>query len=220
MPTLLLLIRHGENDVMYRRLAARLPDVHLNQKGRAQAAALAHALEKAPIQAIYSSPLERAIETAQPLAEARGLAIEVRSDLIEVDYGAWQGKTYAQLRRTKLWQLVHHAPSQAQFPSGESFPQIQARVVAELERLIQPNGSDAERVIAAVAHGDIIRLALAHYLAIGLDDFQRLYVSPASLSIVRFPKEGRPQVLTINQVAGYTWPEAPTPSKPKGKKNP
>ena len=122
MPTLLLLIRHGENDVMYRRLAARLPDVHLNQRGREQAAALAQALTHAPIEAIYSSPLERAVETAQPLADARGLPVEIRSDLIEVNYGSWQGKTYAQLRRTNLWKTVHSTPSQVRFPDGEAFP--------------------------------------------------------------------------------------------------
>ena len=215
MLTLLLLIRHGENDVMYRRLAARLPDVHLNQRGREQAAALAQALTHAPIEAIYSSPLERAVETAQPLADARGLPVEIRSDLIEVNYGSWQGKTYAQLRRTNLWKTVHSAPSQVRFPDGEAFPEIQNRVVNQLKLLINSVNGDHEHVIAAVAHGDIIRLALAHYLNIPLDDFQRLYISPASLSLVRFSNSDRPQVLTVNQVAGYTWPQAPQKGKKK-----
>ena len=218
--TLLLLIRHAENDVMYRRLAGRIPQVHLNAKGREQAARLAQALEKAPIQAVYSSPLERAVETAQPLAESRGLEVQIRPGLLEIDYGSWQGKTYAQLKRTKLWQTTHQTPSQVRFPNGEAFTEIQGRVIAEIESLTNgtPDAPDEEKVIAVVSHGDIVRLALAHFLTISLDNYLRLYISPASLSIIRIPQQGNPQVVVVNQTAGYQWPAPPEPKNRKGNK--
>lgn len=219
--TILLLIRHAENDVMYRRLAGRIPQVHLNEKGREQAARLAQALEKSPIQAVYSSPLERAVETAEPLAECRGLEVQLRPGLLEIDYGSWQGKTYTQLKRTKLWQTMHRTPSQVRFPDGEAFTEIQARVIAEFESLINgtANSQDEDRVIAVVAHGDIVRLALAHFLTIPLDNYLRLSISPASLSIIRFPQQGNPQVLAVNQTAGNLWPAQPESNKNKGRKN-
>ena len=104
--TLLLLIRHGENDFMQRRLTGRTAGISLNAKGRQQAQTLADALTHAPIKAIYASPLERAVETAQPLALAHGLEIQIRPALIEVDYGRFQGRTYKQLARTNLWKVL------------------------------------------------------------------------------------------------------------------
>jgi len=213
--TLLLLIRHGENDVMHRRLAGRMPGVHLNENGRSQAETLAAALSHAPIQAVYSSPLERAVQTAEPLAAARGLTVEIRPALCEVDYGDWQGRTYKQLRRVKLWKTVQQAPSQVRFPNGETLGEVQQRVVAELNDLArrhQPekdeNGEIKEdSVIAVVAHGDIVRLALTYFLNMALDDFHRLVIFPASLSTVRLPAEGHPIVLNVNQIAGFAWPE-------------
>lgn len=223
--TLLLLIRHGENDIMHRRLAGRMAGVHLNERGRSQAQALAQALTHAPIAAVYSSPLERALETAEPLAQARGLPVEVRPGLIEVDYGDWQGRTYKQLRRIKLWKTVLESPAKIRFPNGETLAEVQTRVAAELAELaslhqVAPGEGEEkkeEKIIAAVAHADIVRLALAHYLNMALDDFHRLTVFPASLSMVHLPREGRPLVVHINQVAGYAWPEKSAP-QPKGRK--
>lgn len=221
--TLILLIRHGENDVMHRRLAGRLPGVHLNENGRKQAQALARALEHAPIEAVYSSPLERALETAQPLAEARGLTVQIRPALSEVDYGDWQGRTYKQLRRARLWKTVQDDPASVRFPNGETLVEVQQRVIEELEHLArlhtrptqEGQQQPPEAVIAAVAHGDIIRLALAHYLNMAVNDFHRLTIFPASLSMIRLQPEQRPLVIHVNQIAGFSWPPPPPPEKPR-----
>ncbi|MEN4011555.1 MAG: histidine phosphatase family protein [Chloroflexota bacterium] len=218
--TLLLLIRHGENDVMHRRLAGRLPGVHLNRNGIQQAQNLAQSLAHAPLEAVYSSPLERAVQTAQPLAEARGLAVQVRPALSEVDYGDWQGRTYKQLRRIRMWKTVLEQPLVVRFPNGETFSEVQQRVIAELDSLARQHTRQAseeqphppEALIAAVAHADVIRLALAHYLNMDLNDFHRLTIFPASLSVVRVGEGQRPLVVHINQIAGFAW--QPLPEKP------
>jgi probable phosphoglycerate mutase len=226
--TLLLLIRHGENDYMVRRLTGRTAGISLNAKGRQQAQTLAVALTHAPLRAIYASPLERAVETAQPLATAHGMEIQVRQALIEVDYGRLQGRTYKQLARTNLWKILLEQPSQIRFPAGETFAEVQQRVVTELDSLVrewQPaEVSDSsvnekkteEAVIAVVVHADIVRLALAHYLNMPLDDFLRLMVGPASVSMVQSNGNSRPRVICINQTANFNWPE-PKPLKKRSK---
>ena len=218
--TLLLLIRHGENDFMQRRLTGRTAGISLNAKGRQQAQTLADALTHAPIKAIFASPLERAVETAQPLALAHGLEIQVRPALIEVDYGRFQGRTYKQLARTNLWKVLMENPSQIRFPAGETFAEVQQRVVAELDSLVgawqsvEDSGNppkekkSEEALIAVVVHADIVRLALAHYLNMPLDDFLRLMVSPASISLIQSNGKNRPRVISINQQANFTWPES------------
>jgi len=212
-PGLLILIRHAENDVMHRRLAGRLPGVHLNQRGRQQAVALARLLFDAPIRALYSSPLERALETAEPLARVLGLAVEVRPNLNEVDFGQWQGRTYKQLQRTALWRILQTQPSRVRFPGGEALAEAQQRVVGELEALRREG-----EAIACVTHADVIRLALLHYLNMSLDDLQRLVIAPASLSLIAF-QDGQPRVLQVNYRPVLEWPEpppAPTPSAGQG----
>jgi probable phosphomutase (TIGR03848 family) len=201
-PGLLILIRHAENDVMHRRLAGRLPGVHLNRRGRQQAIALARALFDAPIRALYSSPLERALETAEPLARVLGLSVEVRPNLNEVDFGLWQGRTYKQLQRTALWRVLQTRPSQVRFPRGEALEEAQ-RVVGELEALRREG-----ETIACVTHADVIRLALLHYLNMHLDDMQRLVIAPASLSLIAF-QDGQPRVLLVNYRPMLEWPEPP-----------
>jgi len=223
--TLLLLIRHGENDFMLRRLTGRTAGISLNAKGRQQAQTLADALTHAPLRAIYASPLDRAVETAQPLALAHGLELQVRPALIEVDYGRLQGRTYKQLARTNLWKILLEQPSQIRFPAGETFTEVQRRVVTELDSLVrewQPaevsdnpakEKKPEEAVIAVVVHADIVRLALAHYLNMPLDDFLRLMVGPASVSMVQSNGSRRPRVICINQTANFSWPEPKPPKK-------
>lgn len=219
--TILLLIRHGENDVMLRRLTGRTPGVSLNLKGRQQAQTLANALTHAPITAVYSSPLERAIETAEPLARAHHLTVQMRPNLIEVDYGQWQGRTYKQLGRLKLWKALLEKPSQIRFPDGETMAEVQQRVVTDLDALArqwqvpEADGKADEQLIAVVAHADIVRLALARYLNMALDDFLRLTVSPASVSIVQSDGSGCPRVISINQLPNFSWPAPQTPVKRK-----
>ncbi len=199
--TLLLLIRHGDNNARKTRLVGRLPGIHLNQKGREQAAELARLLADAPIQAVYSSPLERALETAEPLAAALKLPVEQVDELIEIDYGEWQGRTFKQIRRSKFWRQVGENPAEIRFPGGETFLEAQRRAVAGLEKIAQ--GRD---MVAIVTHADVILLALAHYLNMPLKDFHRLEIQPASISVIEL-KDGRSRILHVNQVSRLEFPQ-------------
>jgi probable phosphomutase (TIGR03848 family) len=194
---LLLLIRHGENDyVKTGKLAGRLPGVHLNEKGQKQAQALGEALKDVPIKAVYSSPLERAMETAAPIAESHKLTIVQQPDLMDTDIGKWQGKSLAVLRLTKAWKIVQNAPSRFRFPEGESFVDAQTRYVDTLERIIakhKPND-----VVAVVFHADPIKLAVSHFLGMPLDHFQRLSCDTGSLTALHV-SETSANLIKLNQ---------------------
>lgn len=195
--TTIFLIRHAENDFMRKRkLAGWMPGVHLNERGRAQAEALAPLFEDARLAAVYSSPLERAMETAGPLARSKKLKVSPRPALGEIKYGDWQGRSLALLSRRKMWSVVQSTPSLARFPGGESFREAQARVVGELEalRMLHPS---PKAMIVCVSHADAIKLALSHYLGQPMDLFQRLMVDPASISILMLT-ESRVRVVRIN----------------------
>lgn len=196
--TTILLIRHGENNMVGKRLAGRLPNVHLNEKGQQQARHLAEVLCKAPLKAIYSSPLERAVETAEPLAQLLNLPVLPAPGLIELAYGDWQGKTLKQLGRLKLWKVVQHKPSEMRFPNGESFVEVQTRAVAEVERIAAAH--EEQDLVACFSHGDIIRLTVAHFLGVPLDLFQRVAANPASITAIHLNKKGQPMILHMNQV--------------------
>ncbi len=195
MPVLLL-IRHGENEYVKKgRLAGRLPGVHLNEKGHAQAKTVAERLGSAPISAIYSSPLERALETAEPLAKAKNLPISPREGLLETGYGEWQGKTLKSLRRRKLWRLVQGSPSMVRFPGGETFAECQLRVAQELQVIAASH--KPKDMVACFFHSDPIKLAVAYYLGMPLDNFQRLMIAPASITGV-FMSETGARLLNLN----------------------
>ncbi len=195
---LLLLIRHGENDyVKTGKAAGRLPNVHLNEHGQQQAQGLAEALKDVPIKAIYSSPLERAIQTATPIANMRKIEVQIEADLLESDIGKWQGKSWKVLRLTKVWNIVQQAPSRFRFPEGESFPEMQARVVSALERIIQ-NHKKPNEIVACVFHADPIKLAVAHYLGMPLDHFQRLACDTASVTVLHV-NEMSAHLVKLNQ---------------------
>ncbi len=195
--TTLLLIRHGENEYVAKgRLAGRLPGVHLNANGKKQAQTLAKILAQAPITAIYSSPLERCIETAQPLADALKLNIIPRQGLLEIDFGNWQDKTLKSLRRRKLWKTVQRYPSRMEFPEGETFANAQIRATQEIEALSKLH--TGKEMVACFAHSDIIRLVLAYYIGTPLDLFQRIVVSPASISTIRLGEMGV-YIFNLNQ---------------------
>ena len=182
--TTLYLIRHGHNDFLgKRKLAGRMQNVHLSSEGNRQAEALSRILSSVKFEAIYASPLERAVETAEPLARDQSLDILIREGLLEIGYGTWQGQSLKALRRRKLWPIIQNTPSLARFPDGESFPEAQARVVADLEALRDVHRSEKAR-IACVFHSDPIKLAIAHYLGLPLDLFQRITIAPASISVL------------------------------------
>jgi probable phosphoglycerate mutase len=223
MPVLLL-IRHGTNDfVKQGRLPGQHPNIHLNEEGRAQAEALRQLLDKQPITAVYSSQLERAIETAWRVAAPRNLPIHIRPALADTHTGDYTAKTVKEITESEAskqnWKIIVEKPSEGQMPNGESLLQMQARVVAELERICaaypdpeppkpdeakakaqtegNSNAADAKAdaqepplqppppaVIAVVMHSDPIKAAIAHYLGMPFDNFQRLGTSPASVSTV------------------------------------
>jgi probable phosphoglycerate mutase len=214
MPTILL-IRHGENEYVAKgRLAGRLPGVHLNENGRRQAEAVAQALAQAPIKAVYASPLERCMETAQPLADQLNLPVVAREGLLEIDFGTWQDKTLKQLRRRKLWKVVQSNPARMQFPQGETFASAQIRVVAELEAFSSQHGP--KEMVACFSHSDLIRLAVAYYIGTPLDLFQRIAVSPASISTLHLGEFGA-QVLHVNHAVSFEWHQpSHKENKPKG----
>jgi probable phosphoglycerate mutase len=188
--TTLYLIRHGHNDFLGKhKLAGRMPNVHLSSEGCRQAEALSRILSSVKFEAIYASPLERAVETAEPLARDHGLDILIREGLLEIGYGTWQGQSLKALRRRKLWPIIQNTPSLARFPEGESFPEAQARVVAEIEALRDMHRRD-KASIACVFHSDPIKLAIAHYLGMPLDLFQRITISPASISMLAISNSG------------------------------
>jgi probable phosphoglycerate mutase len=196
--SLLLLIRHGENEyVKTGRMAGRLPGVHLNQRGQDQARALGEALKDVPIKAIYSSPLERAMETADPIASAHKLQIIQESGLLESDIGKWQGKSLKVLRLTKLWKVVQNSPSRFRFPEGESFPEMQTRIAAALERIIQRHNKPQD-IVAVVFHADPIKLAVSHFLGMPLDNFQRLSCDTGSLTALHVSESGA-NLVKLNQ---------------------
>lgn len=197
MPTLLL-IRHGENDyVKTGKAAGRLPGVHLNERGQKQAQALGEALKEVPIKAIYSSPLERAVETATPIANAHNLEVQIEAGLLESNIGTWQGKSWKVLRLTKVWKIVQQAPSRFRFPEGESFPEMQTRVVSALERIIQ-NHKKPNEIVACVFHADPIKLAVSHFLGLPLDHFQRLGCDTGSVTVLNVGEMGA-ALIKLNQ---------------------
>ena len=194
---LLLLIRHGENEcVKTGKMAGRLPGVHLNERGRQQAAELAEALKDIPLKAIYSSPLERAVETANPIAEGRKIEIQFRPALMDNDIGKWQGRSLKALSKLKKWKIVQRAPSRFTFPDGESFPQTQTRIITCLDEIVASH--KPKDIVAAVFHADPIKLAVAHYLGMPLDNFQRLACDTGSVTVLYLNEIGA-HVLKLNQ---------------------
>lgn len=197
--TTILLIRHAVNDfVNTGKLAGWTPGVHLNQAGQAQAAALGRRLAAVPIHHLYASPIDRTMETAKAIAQHHPqLRIEANTDIGEVRYGDWEGKRIQDLRQRKMWALVQEYPSRARFPNGETMRGAQTRTVNAIEELAQKHPS---QMIALVFHADLIKMTLAHYLGMHLDVFQRIAVSPASISILRLG-HSRPLVIAMNDTA-------------------
>jgi len=193
--TYLLLIRHALNDyVKEQRLAGWTPGIHLNEEGQSQAQALAQRLAGLPLAAIYASPLERAVETAQPLAQAHSLPVQICESLGELRIGDWTGRLLKELEKEEMWPIVQVYPSGARFPGGESMRETQARMVAALDTIREQH---AGQTVAIVSHADPIKLAVAYYTGLHLDLFQRLNISPASVTALAFHRFG-PQLVVLN----------------------
>jgi probable phosphomutase (TIGR03848 family) len=195
--TRLLLIRHGTNDAQKSDvLTGWTPGVHLNEVGRTQAQALAQRLAPVEVAAVYASPLERTLETAEIVAAPHELPVIVREDLGEVRTGRWTGQPLERLRKRHLWRKVQFVPSVMRFPGGESFQEVQARVVAELERLCTEY---PRQTVAVVSHADVIKVAVAYYVGLHLDLFQRLVIAPASLTALELGGL-MPHLLCLNDI--------------------
>ncbi len=197
--TQILLIRHAVNDfVKTGKLAGWLPEIHLNDDGKAQAEVLGQRLAEAPIKQLYASPLERTMETAEAIRQYHPtLDIKQIEDIGEVRYGEWEGQEIARLAKTKMWHVVQEYPSRAYFPNGETMREAQMRAVNAMETLALSHPRD---LVAVVTHADLIKMVLAHYLGMHLDNFQRIVISPASISSLMLGY-GRPYVATMNDMA-------------------
>lgn len=196
-----LLVRHGDNNSIGKFLAGRTPGVHLNENGKKQAQDLATNLAGLPIKAIISSPLERAHETAEPIAQALGLSVEIMQDFNEVDFGDWEGKNIEDLRKDPLWDDVQERPGQIRFPGGETLQETQMRIVSGLQKLSERYAE--KDWIICVAHCDIVRLAVAYFLGAPLDNLQRIQISPASVSVLSLNGK-RAQLSAINYTIGFS----------------
>jgi probable phosphomutase (TIGR03848 family) len=205
-PTVVLLVRHGKTPTTGKVLPGRTPGLHLSEEGQAQAvsvaqriAAIADSGPGRPV-AVYASPLERTAETAKPIARALGLRVRTASGLLECDFGDWTGAELAKLAKRPEWGQVQRVPSEFRFPGGESFLEMQARITWEVTRLTQLHPGET---IVAVSHADPIKAAVATAAGTHLDLFQRLIISPCSVSALAYGRGG-PRVLTVNSVGSLS----------------
>lgn len=193
--TIVLLIRHASNDMLKEgRLAGWTPGIHINADGQREVDALARRTAHIPINAIYSSPLERALDTAGAVASCQRLEIQVRHEIGELRAGDWTGKKISEVNETETWKQLQNKPIGVHLPGGESIDEVQDRMVAAIDALV---AAHPRQVIAIVSHADPIKSALAHYLGMDLNNFQRIAIDPASVSAVMFGEHG-PIVLRMN----------------------
>ena len=193
--TTFLLIRHGETDAIGKSMMGWMPGWHLNANGKQQVAKLAERLARLPIRAVYASPLERAIETAEPIARRHGLAVQPVDDLGEVHMGPWQGLTIAELDQREDFRKFNTYRAGARPPGGEMMIEVQTRIIRELHCLEERHPGET---VAVVSHGDPLRSAAAYYLGIPLDLMQRFEIAPASVTAVEVADWG-PRVLCLNE---------------------
>ena len=197
--TTLLLVRHGNTSTTGKLLPGRAPGLHLAESGVRQAERAGERIaELKRVDAIYTSPLERARETAAPIAKATGLKPKVERGLLECDFGDWTGAELPKLMKLPEWQTVQRAPSTFRFPNGESFTEMQVRIVSTLDRLRARHHGGT---IVCVSHADPIKAAMAHALGTHLDLFQRIIISTCSISAIGFAGDG-PMALTVNSTGG------------------
>jgi probable phosphomutase (TIGR03848 family) len=194
-PTLVLYVRHGTTPTTGAVLPGRAPGLHLAEAGRDQAERVAARIASlGDVAAVYTSPLERTRQTAAPIARATGNRVRVNRSLLECDFGTWTGGRLADLRKLPEWTTVQQAPSRFRFPDGESFAEMQLRITSGVDRLVA--GHPGERIVV-VSHADPIKAAVAQALGTPLDLFQRIVVSPCSVSVVLYGT-GAPVVLATN----------------------
>jgi probable phosphoglycerate mutase len=197
--TTVLLVRHGRTPTTGILLPGRAPGLSLAPAGRAEAEAAAVRIARlGRVGAVYASPLERARETAAPIARDQGLVVLIEPGLSELNIGGWTGMRIDDALRRPEWIAIRQYPSGFRFPGGESFAEMQARVMAALVALAERHRG--ERVVA-VSHADPIKAAVAHARGQGLEQFQRIFVAPGSITVLAFDADG-PRVLAVNTLDG------------------
>jgi probable phosphoglycerate mutase len=194
--TTVLLVRHGTTATTGTVLPGRAPGLHLSEKGLAQATTLVERLSDLGHKpsALYVSPLERARETAAPLAKSLRLRPVVARGLLECDFGTWTGKKLSVLSRKPEWRAVQNAPSTFRFPEGESFSEMQQRIWATLERIAAKHRN---KTVVCVSHADPIKAAVTYAQGVPLDLFQRTVISTCSVTAISFTNSS-PVVLCVN----------------------
>ncbi len=197
--TLFLLVRHGQTPTTGKLLPGRAPGLHLADTGHTQARTAADRIAAmAKVDAVYASPLERARETAAPIGKARGLKVHIDKGLLECDFGDWTGAELKQLMKLPEWNTVQRAPSTFRFPNGESFTEMQTRMVTTIDRL---RAAHEGGVVVCVSHADPIKAAVAHAMGTHIDLFQRIVISTCSVTAIAYTTGG-PIVLTVNSTGG------------------
>lgn len=198
-PTLLLLVRHGTTPTTGKVLPGRARGLHLADSGKQQAVRAAERIaELGKVSAIYASPLERARETAAPIARALKKPMRIERGLLECDFGAWTGQSLRRLMKKPEWASVQRAPSSFRFPEGESFVEMQTRIVGALDTIRRRHRG---QTVVCVSHADPIKAAVAHAMGTPLDLFQRIVISTCSVTAIVY-SDMTPIVLTVNSTGG------------------
>ena len=179
-PTTLVLVRHAVTPQTGPMLSGRTPGIELSELGHEQAASAGRRLADLPIAAVYASPIDRTRQTAEHIAAHHELPVRTLDGVIEADYGEWTGGQLADLAKTDLWKVVQRTPSRARFPDGESIAEMQTRTVGALEAVVAEHPGE---MIVVVSHADPIKSVIAHFTGVHLDLFQRIAVSPASVTV-------------------------------------
>jgi probable phosphomutase (TIGR03848 family) len=195
-PTLVLLVRHGQTPTTGSTLPGRAKGLHLADKGREQAAAVAERIGPFgdKVAAVYASPLERTRETAAPIGKALGRRVRTNRGLLECDFGDWTGKELKALSKLPEWKQVQRYPSGFRFPGGESFSEMQTRITDCIAGLVKTHPG---KTVVAVSHADPIKAVVAYAMGTHLDLFQRIVVSPCSVTAILYSADG-PIVLCVN----------------------
>lgn len=198
-PTTVLLVRHGRTPTTGQVLPGRAKGLHLGDEGRAQAQRAADrisAIGSGKIAAVYSSPMERAKETAAPIAKAVGVRVKQKKGLIEADFGDWTGRKLSELNKLKEWEQVQKYPSGFRFPGGESFTEMQSRMTGTIQELVTKHPGET---IVCASHADTIKAAVADAMGTHLDLFQRIVIGPCSVTAITYTAGG-PIVLAVNSM--------------------
>ena len=204
--TLIIFVRHGRTPTTGTKLPGRAPNLHLSDEGKSQAEMIAKEIEKssssflgAKVSAVYASPMERTQETAKPIAKSLNLRVRTLQGLNECDFGDWTGRRLRDLSKLKSWSTIQKQPSSFRFPNGESFTEMQNRMLKTVDKILERHPGET---VVCVSHADPIKAILASAVGTPLDLFQRILVGPCSASVVLYTKE-RPLVLTLNSNGNF-----------------